>query len=161
MEIVAPYWEQFTGWLLSVDPLYLAAGGGGLLLLAAIGVAIRINRSGAPRTGGPRIQIASFQLAPLGRDAFLKLSNAGEPATLSTARILGRNDVLIKNTVAGQQIPSGGSYSLLLEATGNQRLQANFLVVLVYVDDQRRAYEQTFTLNPPGTQKIKRTKIRK
>ncbi|MCB0636198.1 MAG: hypothetical protein KDC54_06255, partial [Lewinella sp.] len=87
--------------------------------------------------------------------------NTGEQATLSSARILGRNDVLVKNTVAGQQIPSGGSYSLLLEAASSQRLQANFFVELVFVDEHRRAYEQTFTLNPPGTQKLKRTKIRK
>lgn len=160
METVTPYWEAFTSWLLALEPTYLMAGGGGLVLLIGLLVALRVNRRGGGRQASPQLQVASFQLAPLGRDAFLKITNQGEKAVLSSGKIIGRNDVLIKNTLAGHEISRDGSYSLLLEAVGNERLQANFAVELTFVDEHRRGFQQTFFLNPLGVSKPKKTTLR-
>ncbi len=100
--------------------------------------------------------IQSFQIAPLGRDAFLKISNPGPPVTLLMIRLIGRQDVKVKNEVTGQQLPTSGNYSILLEAVENRRLDAQFKVELSFADAQKVHYQQLFGLSPVRSLSIKK-----
>jgi hypothetical protein len=141
-------------WLQTYSPQMVAVAAiGAILLLVFIWLISKLFR-GRINTKG--ISVHSFQLAPLGRDAFLKLTNPGNPVTLLHAKVIGRNDVVVKNEVAGQQIPSSGSYSILLEAGGEQRLDKDFSVQFTFVDEERRAYNQVFSLNPLQSVSLKR-----
>lgn len=142
-------------WLQSYSPAVLIGGAamGLILLLVFIWLLGKLFRARVTTQG---IVVQSFQLAPLGRDAFLKITNPGEPVTLLQTQVLGRNDIVVKNQVAGQQLASGGSYSILLEAGGDQRLDSNFSLQFTFVDQQRRAYHQVFSLSPLQSVSLKR-----
>ena len=61
---------------------------------------------------------------------------------------------------AGQVLGQGGTYSILLEATDQQRLEPNFTLCLTFVDASGQIYEQNFGLTPLQTLSVKRTKRR-
>jgi hypothetical protein len=134
--------------------LLIALVAGGLIVLLIFVWLIAKLFRGRIKTSG--IVVQSFQLAPLGRDAFLKITNPGEPVILLHAQVIGRSDVIVKNDVTGQQIPTGGSYSILLEAGGDRRLDKDFSFQFTFVDEQRRAYHQVYSLNPLQSVNIKR-----
>lgn len=101
--------------------------GGGFLFFLIIIMAIR--RSGRKKTPigkAKSIRLHSFQIAPLGRDAFVKIKNLGEAATLSELKIIGRDDMVIKNAYAGQKIAHNKEYGIFLEVAGNNKIQAGF-----------------------------------
>ncbi|MEL7219940.1 MAG: hypothetical protein AAGJ93_01395 [Bacteroidota bacterium] len=144
-------------WLQAYDAqmVILMGAGAMILLLIFIWLLGRLFRSGKKSKG---IAVQSFQLAPLGRDAFLKITNPGDEVTLLFAHVIGRADVVIKNEVGGQKIPAAGSYSILLEAAGEQRLSKDFSVQFTFVDDQKQTYHQTFSLDPIQSVSLKRKK---
>lgn len=130
-----------------VDP-WILAGGIGLLLLVII-ILIVSNRK--PKASFPGLVINLFQIAPLGRDAFLKIQNPAGPVVLSQYRVIGRNDVLIKNHISGHRLESQKEYSILLEANGTRRLESDFSLELTYITEEGKVYQQRLL---PGQQRV-------
>jgi len=141
-------------WLQSYSPQLIVSVAGGFIALLIFIWLIRKLIRGRNNTSG--IVVQSFQLAPLGRDAFLKVTNPGDPIVLLYAKAIGRDDVVIKNEITGQQIPTGGSYSILLEAGGEKRLDKKFSFQFTFVDEQRHSYHQVFSLSPLQSVSLKR-----
>ncbi len=143
-------------WLQAYDPLLIFGVGIGALIIFIILLVLIIRAVSRSRVKHTGLVIQSFQIAPLGRDAFLKLNNPGVGVTLSSVVITGRADVVVKNQVAGQAIARGGTYSILLEATADQRLRTDFQLRFMFFDEERKVYQQQFSLNPVGSVRIKR-----
>jgi hypothetical protein len=146
--------QTYLDRLLAGDPVLLGIVGG-LALVLLILLVLRIGRRAALRRA-PRLELSAFQLSPLGRDALLKVRNLGEAVTLTQLSIYGRQDVAIKNTIAGHVLPPGSSYRILLESSGEARLRADFEVEFVYATAGRKAYRQRFRLDP-----VEEVKLRK
>ncbi|PHN01174.1 hypothetical protein [Flavilitoribacter nigricans] len=130
-----------------VDP-WILAGGAGLILLVII-ILIVANRK--PKATFPGLVINLFQIAPLGRDAFLKIQNPAGPVILSQYRIIGRNDVLVKNHLSGHRMENQKEYSILLEANGDKRLEPDFSLELTYITEEGKVYQQKLL---PGQQRV-------
>lgn len=146
----------FPEWLQAYDPLLVLGVGIGVLLLfilLLVMIARSVARSRIKHSG---LVIQSFQIAPLGRDAFLKLNNPGTGVTLTSVVVTGRADVIVKNQVAGQAISQGGTYSILLEATADQRLRSDFELYFTFFDAEKKVYQQQFSLNPVASVRLKR-----
>lgn len=143
-DLIPTSWLDATG--LSAEQLLLLGGGVALLLFVVWPLVAAIRRSRVRRA--PTLAITSFQIAPLGRDAFLKLHNPSEAITLTAVQLHGRTDVQVKNAVAGQQLSHQGDYRLLLEATEDQRLTADFDIEFTFANADRRSFKQRFSLNP-------------
>ena len=69
----------------------------------------------------------------MGRDAFFKVHNHGQLARLSALSIKGKGHIQVKNNIAGHEIKTGDSYRILLEATGNKKINKDFIVELTYI----------------------------
>jgi hypothetical protein len=134
-----------------VDP-WILAGGVGLALVVII-ILIVANRK--PKATFPGLVINLFQIAPLGRDAFLKIQNPAGPVTLSQYKVIGRNDISIKNHLSGHRLDNQKEYSILIEADGNQRLEPNFSLELTYITEEGKVYQQKLL---PGQQKVEAPK---
>ncbi len=149
------YWEQIRSWASTVAPEYWAIGGGALaFLILWRALSVRSNKRKL-RQSAPKLMMEGFQVAPLGRDAFLKMRNAGETATLTALQIKGRYDVAVKNVLAGHELEKDKSYSLLLEATGQQKLTPNFSIELTFLDRVGNVYVQRFRTDTLGAGKAK------
>jgi hypothetical protein len=143
-------------WLQAYDPLLILGLGIGALVLFIILLVLIIRAVSRSRIKHQGLIIQSFQIAPLGRDAFLKLTNPGVGVTLTAVVVTGRADVIVKNQVAGQSIAQGGTYSILLEATADQRLRTDFQLHFTFFDEDKKVYRQQFSLNPVASVRIKR-----
>lgn len=142
--------------LQAYDPVLVFGVGFGLLVVLII-LIVMISRSARrARLRQRGLAIQSFQIAPLGRDAFLKIANPGLPVTLLSLRLIGRQDAKVKNDIAGQQLTQGGTYSILLEATGDRRLNNQFQIELTFSDQQNIPYQQLFSLSPVKSLSIKK-----
>lgn len=126
------------------------AGGGFVVLLLFRWIIKRSKRSKkiTPRsqniTQSPVVKLYSFQIAPLGRDAFLKVQNTGELATLTKLEILGRDNIRVRNAVAGHKLAKGKIYSILLEATGPNKIKDGFEVKITYMNSTGKVAVQSF-----------------
>ncbi|KAA3637368.1 MAG: hypothetical protein DWQ02_06865 [Bacteroidetes bacterium] len=116
---------------------YVAGGFIGLLLLRWL-----IKRARRPKkavvkqpviNSSQGLQLHTFQIAPLGRDAFLKIQNTLEPITLTKLEIPDRQNIRVKNAIAGHKLDKSKIYSILLEAVGNTKLDDGFTVKLTYL----------------------------
>lgn len=116
---------------------YVAGGFIGLLLLRWL-----IKRARRPKktvvkqpviNANQGLHLHTFQIAPLGRDAFLKVQNTSEPVTLTKLEIPDRQNIRVKNAVAGHKLDNNKIYSILLEAEGNTKLDDGFTVKLTYL----------------------------
>lgn len=139
------YWPAVRQFFEGLAPEHWGIGGISLVLVVIL---FRFIRRKTRKQGmGPAqgLQINLFQIAPLGRDAFLKLANPGQKVTLSQLKVVGRTDVAVKNAAAGHVLETGSLYSLLLEATGAQRLEANFSLELTFLDANGTAWRQTLS----------------
>ena len=120
--------------------------GGGFLFLLIILLAIR--RSGKSRgvkvKKASHIHLHSFQIAPLGRDAFVKIKNTGEPAVLSGLKILGREDMVIKNAFAGQKIDQDKEYGIFLEVEGKNKIQPGFMLEVTVLGANGQVQKSTW-----------------
>jgi hypothetical protein len=143
-------------WLQAYDPLLIFGVSIGVLIILIILLVLIIGAVARSRVKHAGLVIQSFQIAPLGRDAFLKLNNPGTGVTLSSVVVKGRADVMVKNQVAGQAIAQGGTYSILLEATADQRLRTDFQLHFTFFDKEKKVYQQQFSLNPVASVRIKR-----
>ncbi len=131
-----------------MGPLEWVAAGGAFLALL-----ILLSFSGGKRSKkrkalqvAPQLSLQAFQVSPLGRDAYFKVHNAGQPARLSSLMVKGRKDILVKNAIGGHEISTGESYRILLETSGQQKLDNNFRIELTYMDLLGNVYEQSFAL---------------
>lgn len=86
----------------------------------------------------------SFQIAPLGRDAILRIHNTREAVTLLSAQIKGSKNIVVKNALAGHELATGKVYGLMMEVVGKDRMLPDFEVVLTYMDAARNVYRQSF-----------------
>lgn len=139
--------SEVLEWAAGVEPEYWAAGGGGLLLLILASGLNRRAKKRRFRKLSPKLSLEAFKISPMGRDAYLKINNQGEKATLTTITVSGRSDVIIKNALAGHQIDKGKAYSILLETAGANKLDSNFSIELRYMDTRNNVFRQTFVLS--------------
>ncbi|MCB0583921.1 MAG: hypothetical protein KDD06_01115 [Phaeodactylibacter sp.] len=134
----------------SMGPVEWGLIGGGIALILILSASLAAGKSRKKRRArqaAPALSLDTFQISPLGRDAYFKVLNSGQPARLSNMAIKGRKDVAVKNAVAGHELQSGESYRILLEATGNQKLDNDFIIELSYVDLIGNVYQQAFALS--------------
>ncbi len=82
----------------------------------------------------PGVKLYTFQIAPLGRDAFLKIQNTGEDVTLTKLEIKDRQNIIVKNALSGHKLDTNKIYGILLEAEGNSKITDAFSVQLTYLN---------------------------
>ncbi|MBX2870683.1 MAG: hypothetical protein KTR30_01245 [Saprospiraceae bacterium] len=119
--------------------------GGGFLFFLIIIMAIRRSRKGRKVRvkKASNIHLHSFQIAPLGRDAFVKIRNTGEAAVLSGLKIVGRDDMVIKNAFAGQKIDQNKEYGIFLEVNGREKIQPGFLLEVTVLGPNGQVQKST------------------
>lgn len=141
-------WEKIETIIQRLTPVEWAMIGGGLLLLILVlSLISRNRRKSRLRKIAPAIVLESFQISPMGRDAFFKIKNNAEVATLTAVSIQGRRDIVFKNTFIGHELHRDKTYSILLEATAKDRIENNFTIVINYMDKIGNIYKQAFELN--------------
>ncbi len=126
------------------------AGGGLLVLILLRWVIKRANRpkksttkqKAAPISAG--LNLYTFQIAPLGRDAFLKVQNRGEEVTLTKLEILDRQNIIVKNALSGHKLSKDKIYSILLEAEGNSKITDGFSVQVSYLSNSGKVAMNKF-----------------
>lgn len=154
-------WEKIQTFLQSLTPLQMAMIGGGIVLLfILIAVSGKSRRRKRLRKFAPHIILESFQISPLGRDAFFKIKNKGEVATLTALFIRGRQDIVLKNAFAGHELHRDKSYSILMEVAGNQKINNDFAIELNYLDKIGNVYKQVFELSNKTAKSPKLVKAR-
>ncbi|MEQ8703132.1 MAG: hypothetical protein RIC19_04395 [Phaeodactylibacter sp.] len=140
--------ETASEYFASTGPLEWGVGGGGfvifILLLSLSGGRRRKKRKA--KAIAPNLTINAFQLSPMGRDAYFKVHNHGQLARLSVLSIKGKGHIQVKNNIAGHEIQTGDSYRILLEATGNKKINKDFIVELTYLDQLGNVYRQDFPI---------------
>ncbi len=104
------------------------------------------------------IAFHSFQMAPLGRDALLRIQNTREDVVLLSAVVKGSKDIAVKNALAGHEFSTGKVYGIMLEAIGKDRMLPDFEVVITYTDAGRNVYRQSFFPELHGAKPAKRIK---
>lgn len=144
---VSAFWGNVQSFLVSVEPEYWAAGGGGLLLLLIWSTFGKTRKKRNIKEVAPALKVHTFQVSPLGRDAFFKIRNDGEQAILSDLSFIGRSDIVVKNALAGHQIERNKVYGLLLEAAAQNKIDPNFSIELTYMDQLGNVYRQAFELD--------------
>lgn len=161
---IEEWWPQIETFIEELTPLQWGIIGGVFLLLVIL--RLIFGGSGKRKRKRQRLEIApqlmlhAFQIAPLGRDAFFKVKNNGETATISTLSIKGRKDIAVKNAYAGHQIEKEKVYGILLETTSMEKIKKNFTIELNYMDQAGNVYRQDFPLDQPSAQKPKLVKVK-
>ncbi|HKK78385.1 MAG: hypothetical protein GVY26_12690 [Bacteroidetes bacterium] len=150
-----------TDYLASTGPMEWGIGGGGLLILI-----ILLSMTGGKRRKkkqakriAPSLMISTFQVSPLGRDAYFKVFNQGQLARLSNVNIRGKGHIRVKNAVAGHELQTAESYRILLEATGNKKISKDFIIELTYMDQLGNVYRQDFPIGQQSAQQPKLIKF--
>lgn len=140
--------EQAKVWLQNQETIHLVIGGIGAVLLLVLLILLlrRLFRPQRKALPTPNFVLDTVQIAPLGRDAFVKIRNTGHDGVITGLKVLGRHDIKIKNDVPGHELDAGKVYSLLFEAASTQRLDKNFGLLFTYLDKQGNAYEQQLQL---------------
>lgn len=150
MEALEQQWDiwkpRIQSWITGLTPTEWAIGGGAFFALLLIYIFYRRSVAARYKQMAPQLTLHAFQIAPLGRDAFFKIRNNGEQATLTTMLIKGRNDLLIKSDYAGHQIDKEKVYGILLETTSKDRIQNDFSIELMFIDQHRNVYRQVFDM---------------
>jgi hypothetical protein len=124
----------------------------GLLLLALIlffASKTRQRREKKLLAQAPQLLLKDFQVAPLGKDAFFKIRNEGELATISQLDIIGRADVMVKNDYAGHQIGKDKEYRIFLESAGHQKIDKDFSIEITFSGPQGHIYKQLVPVARP------------
>ena len=142
--------------------LYISIGVVVFLLLTLLVVLVnrRARKERAYRYA-PRLVLDSVQVSPLGRDVYVKITNAGPPAVFTKLDIKGRRDLIVKNQIAGHRIERNTPYRILLEATGTEKVTPNFTMVLTFLDAQGNVFTQEFDLARTLAQKPRLLKTAK
>ena len=140
--------EQLQPYIKILSPEQWAVVGGIIFILFVLS---RMRRGAKKRKKLKKVAANlvyhAFQIAPLGRDAFFKIKNTGELATLTGITIKGRKDILVKNAVVGHQLEKDKVYSILLETGSAAKIVENFTIELSYFDQGGNNFKQSFPLN--------------
>lgn len=150
-----------TDYAKSTGPVEWSIAGGLfvlLILLLSLSGGKRRRKKQA-RAIAPNLAISTFQLSPMGRDAFFKIHNHGQLARLSSLVIRGKGHIQVKNSIAGHEIKPEESYRILLEATGQKKISKDFIVELTYLDQIGNAYRQDFPVAQRVAQQPKLIKL--
>lgn len=134
-----------------VDPLWIIGGLIAFLFLIIVIVAVnREQKRNKARKNAPVLQVSNLQVAPLGRDASFKISNAGEVAFIDHLQFKNRYDIQIKNWLKGQQLDHNKSIRLMLESTQKARISKDLVLEIDYRDRLGNQYRQAFPLGENG-----------
>ncbi len=136
---------------------YYVVGGVALLLLVLIMIVVvkRSLRKRWIKKHAPDLWIQSFQIAPLGRDAFLKIKNTGELAQLKDLRFLKRYDLKAKENYKDYPLEKNKVYGVFLEAAGKDRIEDDFDVELYFEDKVGNSYKQVFNIEEKQARKAR------
>lgn len=154
-------WERIQAYFQHLTPTDIAIlSGVGVLLLIVLPLLGRLRRKQRLRKYAPMIVLEFFQISPLGRDAFFKIKNNGELATLTSVFIRGRRDIVFKNSFVGHELHRDKTYSILMEATAKDKIEENFTIELNYLDRIGNVYKQAFELTSKTAKTPKLIKAR-
>ena len=151
LEFLKKWWDILRNFLQQLTPdqkLMAAVGFGVLLLLLILRKLLKVKNKGGVRSKNNKkgaLSIHSYQIAPLGRDAFLKIKNNGPSITL-TQLVINNQEVSIKNALAGQKIDEGKIYSILLESKNTKKIPEALEIEITFLNSKHIAEKQTFTL---------------
>lgn len=139
------YWEQLVTFYNAQPQEYQY----GIIAIAVILFIIIIIPKGKKKGGkkGKKftgIQVQSFQIAQLSRDAFVKIKNSGD--TLILTEIETSPQVVIKNQYAGHHLTSGEEYRLLIEATPGTRIPSQVTMYISGLGTNGKSYTQKLLL---------------
>lgn len=160
MEQIQEIWAWLADKTATFGPVewgVAVTGGLGLLILPFLlmmGKRRRKTLSSVPT----HLAFYSYQSAPLGRDALLKIQNTLADVVLLSVAIRGSDEIEIKNALAGHELPAGKVYGIMLEAVGKDRLLPDFELVLTYMDAGRNVWKQSFFPDLQGASRTKRIK---
>jgi len=139
--------------------IYVA--GGGILFILLLIIIFSVKRSLRKKwikKHAPELWIQSFQIAPLGRDAYLKIKNTGQLAELKDLRFLKRYDLKAKENYKDYPLEKDKIYGLFLEAAGKDRIEEDFGIELYFEDQIGNEYKQVFNVGDQLAKKPKLTK---
>ncbi|HRD82253.1 MAG TPA: hypothetical protein PK198_14965 [Saprospiraceae bacterium] len=160
MEQLNEIWAWLAGKTAAFGPLewgLTATGGMGLLVLPFLIGMSRRQRKVVSRVP-THLAFYSYQSAPLGRDALLKIKNTRDHVVLLSVAIKGSDEIEVKNASAGHELLSGKVYGIMLEAAGKDRMLPDFELVLTYMDAGRNVWKQSFFPDLQGAGRAKRIK---
>jgi hypothetical protein len=156
------WWPQAKAFIDSLSMEHWMVIGGTAFLLLLLPLFFRKKKNNPGRKGKkvsgtaiPNFRLEAFQIAPMGKDAHLRIFNFGTTATLSTLAVQGRQDILIKNALAGHQVHSNTEYGILLEVNSLARITPDFKLHLTYMDEAGNVYQQLIELEKNVIQKPK------
>lgn len=147
MESVQIYAEKAWTLIQATEPLYLAIGGAVLFLLLLIPIILRSVKKSKANKVKPDILLKSFQISPLGRDAWIRFRNEGDLAVLKDVKIKKRKDLTVKSDFREVAIQKNGTTSLFLNALGDHRIREDFELELLYSDSIGNLYRQRLRLS--------------
>ena len=162
MEQIEQFFEEWgpkaEQWIASLTPLEWGIMGGCFFLLLLIRIIYKQSIKQRNLKYAPKLNISEFQISPLGKDAFLKLKNDGEQATLANMEIKGRNDIKVTNSIAGHRMDKNSDYGILLQIDSGGSIKRNFTIELTYQNQKGTGYKQSFPLayDAPSKPKIVR-----
>lgn len=154
LEFLKKWWDIITKFIQELSPeqkMIASVVLGMLFLILLLRKVARKNKKGKNLTRRQKKQnkgalsIASYQVAPLGRDAFLKIKNNGPTITLTQLSLLNPN-ISIKNALAGQKIDEGKIYSILLESKNAKKIPEALEIEVTFLNSNHIAEKQSFTL---------------
>ncbi len=126
---------------------FVLAGGFFILLLILIPVILRSVKKSKVRKIAPDFKLLSFQISPLGKDAWLRLRNDGHLAVLKDLQFKKRTNLIVKNAFRENKVGKGVTVSLFLQATTQDRIREDFAAEILYADAKGHLYRQTLKLD--------------
>ncbi len=125
----------------------------GLVLLAIplifiiVSLVSKAIKRGKARDCAPQLDFLSFQVAPMGKDAWLKLKNNGHEATIEKVYIPGRRDIKISNAHINFKLERNAVYGIFCESTTAARLDSGFEIIVGFKDKLGNSYDHTFYID--------------
>jgi len=147
--------ETILSFLQTIEPTYWAIAGGILFLLILIPIILRSIKKSKASKIKPILVLHSFQISPLGKDAWLRLRNEGQLAVLKDIKFRKRSDIQSKTNFREVKIGQGNTTSLFLHGVGQDRIREDFEVEFMYSDAQGHLYKQVLKLEGKVMQKAK------
>ena len=155
MKTTDNFLDTILPFLKGIEPMYWAIAGGVLFLLILIPIILRSVKKSKANKIKPILILHSFQISPLGKDAWLRLRNVGQLAVLKELKFKKRNDIISKTNFREVKIGQGNTTSLFLQGTGQNRIREDFDIEFLYSDAQGHLYKQVLKLDGKVMQKAK------
>lgn len=138
---------NLTQFLREVNPLYWAIAGGVLFVLILVPIIARSIKKSKANKVKPELVLHSFQISPLGKDAWLRLRNEGQLAVLKDMKFKKRNDIEFKTNFREVKIANGNTAGLFLHAKSHERIREDFEIEMLYADSLGYVYKQLLRLD--------------